>query len=300
LAITVGVPKALAYYDNHDLWETFFKELGCEVIYSPDTNKDLLEAGKKYVIDESCLPMKIYMGHLEYLQGKCDYILIPHLQVINKKEETCTNFLAIYDLARNLFEGKIITYHVNVNNNETEEKAFLKMASDFDFSKEDIRRAYYSAKRKMMHKRFKEIKDNLNLLDSDKIKILLVSHPYNTYDKFIGEPIINYLNKNNITIIHAHLNNCKTDKYKEYSKTLYWTYSKNLVNGLAMYEGYVDGIIFLTTFPCGPDSLVNELCLTKVDKPAIQLVIDELNSGIGLETRLESFIDILERKRVRF
>lgn len=298
MAITIGIPKALAYYEHQELWETFFKELGCNIIYSSDTNKELLENGKKYIIDESCLPMKIYMGHLNDLSGKCDYILIPHLQVINKKEETCTNFLALYDLAKNLFDDKIITYHVNVDNNETEEKAFLKIASPFGFTKEEIKKAYNLGKRKVMQKKFKNIKNTLNLLESNKTKVLLVSHPYNSYDKFIGQPIINFLNENNVTVIHAHINNCKTNKYKKFTKTLYWTYNKNLINGLAMYEDYVDGIIFLTTFPCGPDSLVNEICLSKIDKPAIQLVIDELNSGIGLETRLESFIDILEKRKV--
>lgn len=287
------------YYENKELWESFFKELGCNIIYSPDTNKELLESGKKHVIDESCLPMKIYMGHLDYLSGKCDYILIPYLRVINKKEEMCTNFLALYDLAKNLFQDKIITYSINVDQNENEEKAFLKMALPLGFKKEDILKAYTIAKKNSEAFRFKQIKDNLSRLDNDKTKILLVSHPYNTHDKFIGKGIIDYLNKNDITIIHAHLNNSKTNLYKRFSKTLYWTYNRNLINGLAMYEEYVDGVIFLTTFPCGPDSLVNEICLGKINKPTIQLVIDELNSTIGLETRLESFIDILIDKKVR-
>ena len=297
MAITIGIPKGLPYYDYKDLWEVFFKELGCKIIYSPDTNNEILEVGKKHLIDESCLPMKIYMGHLDYLSGKCDYLLIPHLQVINKKEEMCTNFLALYDLAKNIFEDKIITYHVNVDEGINEEEALIKMLLPFDFTKEEIKAAYQHANRKSLQNKFKNLRENLNLLECHKTKVLLISHPYNTYDKFIGQPIIDYLNKNNITIIHAHLNNCKTNQYLNFTKTLYWTHSKNLINGLSMYEEYVDGIIFLTTFPCGPDSLVNEIALSKVNKPAIQIVIDELNSGVGLETRLESFIDILERKK---
>jgi len=300
MAITIGIPKALVYYENGELWQGFFKEIGWNVICSPNTNKQLLETGKKYLVDESCLPMKIYMGHIDYLSNKCDYILIPYLEVINKKEEMCTNFLSLYDLAKNLFEeNKILNYHVNLDKNQKQEDAFIKMMLPFGFKKKKILKAYKNAHQKALALKSKNIKDNIRLLkNQDKIKLLLVSHSYNTYDGLIGKPITSYLEKQNVNIIHAHLNNCKTDKYKYFSKTLYWSYSKNLINGLALYEKHVDGIIFLTAFPCGPDSLVNELCIAKVEKPAIQIIIDELSSEVGLETRLESFLDILERKKV--
>ena len=60
----------------------------------------------------------------------------------------------------------------------------------------------------------------------------------------------------------------------------------------------VDGIIFLTTFPCGPDSLVNELMIRKIsDIPVTNILVDEQTSSTGLETRLESFIDIINERR---
>lgn len=300
MAITVGIPKALAFYEYQDLWRIFFRELGCKLIYSTNSNRELLEMGKSLVVDESCLAMKIYMGHIHYLTKNCDYILIPYLESINKKEETCTNFLALYDLTKTLFpEDKILNYHVNANKNITEEKAFLKMGLSLNFNKKQVINAYETAQKESTQLKLKKIKDNLEQLrEKGKNKILLVAHTYNAYDKLIGEPIINYLKKQGISVIHAHLNNCKSDNYQDFSKTLYWSYNKNLVNGLALYEKFVDGIIFLTVFPCGPDSLVNELCLSKVTKPAIQIIIDELNSEVGLETRLESFIDIIERKKV--
>ena len=59
-------------------------------------------------------------------------------------------------------------------------------------------------------------------------------------------------------------------------------------------------MILLTAFPCGTDSLVNELVIRRVHEvPVIQLLMDEQQSDAGLQTRIESFLDILgERKRV--
>ena len=60
----------------------------------------------------------------------------------------------------------------------------------------------------------------------------------------------------------------------------------------------IDGIIFLSSFPCGPDSLVNELAIRKLDDiPSIKITVDESTATSGLITRLESFVDILKARR---
>ena len=54
----------------------------------------------------------------------------------------------------------------------------------------------------------------------------------------------------------------------------------------------------LSSFPCGPDSLVNELAIRKLDDiPSIKITVDESTATSGLITRLESFVDILKARR---
>ena len=53
----------------------------------------------------------------------------------------------------------------------------------------------------------------------------------------------------------------------------------------------------LSSFPCGPDSLSNDLISRRVKNlPILSLLFEDLNSDIGLLTRLESFCDILKQK----
>ena len=292
----IGIPRSLLYHHYHDVWDLFFTELGCEMFYSPKTTKSLLEKGKKHIVDESCLSMKIHMGHVDYLSGKCDYILVPYIDRYSKADSLCANFYGIYDLAKTIFPDRIIHYHIDEKRND-ERKAYIEMARELGFSKTEAGLAYDKAKKNANSLQEKAMEENKKLLESEKIKVLLVGHLYNVYDDYVGNPIISYLNKNNVEVIFAHLNDAKPQEYKKISDSLYWKYNKKLFNGLVTYEKDVDGVILLTTFPCGPDSLVNELCLGKVTKPTIQLIIDELNSGTGLETRLESFVDILEQRK---
>ena len=54
----------------------------------------------------------------------------------------------------------------------------------------------------------------------------------------------------------------------------------------------------MTTFPCGPDSLVNELLIRKINNiPITNILIDESTAEAGIQTRLESFIDIIKGKK---
>ena len=62
--ITIGIPMALNYYRDYVLWKSFFEHLGIKVITSPPTNKITVSNGSKYLVDEACLSLKVFMGHI--------------------------------------------------------------------------------------------------------------------------------------------------------------------------------------------------------------------------------------------
>lgn len=298
--ITIGIPKALLYYKYSELWISFFEELGCEIIVSPNTSKKILEDGIKFSLDESCMAMKIYMGHVYYLIDKCDYILVPRLKCIKKHEKLCTNFSALYDLVNNIFDKKLINYNVDVEHKEDELYAFVTMGLSLGFSYRKIVSAYHIAKEKEKMLKEREISKQKSIIaSSNKIKILLAGHPYNLHDEFIGKQIENVLEKNNIEIIYSDKYDTKylEQEVKKISPKNYWTYNKEIIGAISHYQELVDGIILITSFPCGPDSLSNEMILRNVKIPITNLIIDEANSDTGLLTRIESFIDILEERR---
>ncbi|MEG0826450.1 MAG: acyl-CoA dehydratase activase-related protein [Bacilli bacterium] len=299
----IGIPRAFLYYRYQYLWEVFFKELGCEIVLSPETNKKIIKTGSYYSIDESCLSSKIYLGHVESLINKCDYILIPRIATYGRNQIVCSKFQSAYDVVKNVFkdkEIKILDYNIDYQKKQTEFKAFFKMGHKLKKKKFEILRAYFMAKQAEKIKHEMSVEKQQELLKKDKIKILLVAHSYNIYDKYIGEPIINYLKELDVIPIIAEIVNRDdaVKKAKEISPTLKWNYNKELLGAIEIYKKNVDGIILITSFPCGPDSLVNELIIRKIkDKPTISLILDEQEGTAGRETRLESFIDIIKLKK---
>ena len=83
----IGIPKALLFYHYGDLWTSFFEELGCDIMVSCNTTREMVGWGTRFSVDEACLAMKIYMGHVYYLLDKCDYILVPRIICLKKKEK---------------------------------------------------------------------------------------------------------------------------------------------------------------------------------------------------------------------
>ena len=79
------------YYRFASFWEGFFTALGAEVIVSDPTNKRILDDGVKSCVDEACLPIKLFCGHVMNLKGRADYILVPRFTSISKNEYICRN-----------------------------------------------------------------------------------------------------------------------------------------------------------------------------------------------------------------
>lgn len=297
--IKIGLPRALHYYYDGELWKSFFEELGCEVIVSPPTTAMILEEGMKIANDEMCLSLKVYLGHVSYLVGKCDYVFIPRIDNYGMKEQTCTNFLSVYDIVHNLLTENVLDCNIEATSGLSEMKAFIEVGKKLGKGKEQALLAYYNGvvkKKKFQKKKQLEIEKSI---DKGFIRLLWLAHPYNTYDALIGKEVYSFLEKMGVSIIDGYYLERKSneDLSKKLSPTLYWKYNKELIGSILEVEKQVDGVIFLSSFPCGPDSLVNELMLRKIKIPYLNIIMDDVHSLTGIETRLESFIDILERRK---
>lgn len=301
--IKIGIPKAFLYYRYSILWKKFFELLGIKVIISPETNKEIIERGKELSIDEACLSSKIYFGHVSYLVDKCDYLLVPRVSDYGKGNKVCVKFNSLYDQVRNLYPKiKILNYNLEKTKGNNEFLGMVKIGLKIEKNIFKVIYSYLKAKKMEKYHYLKLEQEQNNKLKSNKLKILVISHPYNIYDRYLGYPIIKYLEEMNIEIIYAdRLNKKKAIEHsKKISNTLYWLYNKELIGSIEHYKKIVDGIIFLTTFPCGPDSLVNELCLRKIDNiPSLNLILDESSAEAGLHTRLESFIDMIKGRKIK-
>ena len=210
--------------------------------------------------------------------------------------QTCTNFLAARDIIKNIFNIKVLDYNIDLNNKDSLKKGLFKIAGSLNIDKKIISSSYINSYNKYLKSKKETIKKNIKKLNSARKKVLIISHSYNTYDDLIGIPIINMLKKEDIEIIYC--NQFDTDKCiklcERNYKDIYWKYSKEMIGAYEICKNKIDGVILISTFPCGLDSLANELLILNLKLPYLNIIIDDVNGNNGIETRIESFIDILK------
>ncbi|TYQ17885.1 UNVERIFIED_CONTAM: CoA enzyme activase-like protein DUF2229 [Acetivibrio alkalicellulosi] len=74
--IRIGLLKGMFYHEHNILWEQFFINLGFEVVFSMDTNKEILDNGISFCSNETCLPVKVFHGHVLSLKDMVNYVLL--------------------------------------------------------------------------------------------------------------------------------------------------------------------------------------------------------------------------------
>ncbi|MGN0372772.1 MAG: acyl-CoA dehydratase activase-related protein [Enterocloster sp.] len=299
----IGLPNALLYSRCHILWNTFFSSLGIEVIESGPTNKKVLLNGTEAAIDETCLSAKLYLGHVRSLIGKCDYILIPRISNLGRQRNMCTRFESMYDLACGTFRNsgqKFLCYNVDVARKITEENAFLSMGAELGFSKKTAKEAYKKAKKEEREHLHVQLKAEETLYKMNGIKIMVAAHSYIIEDEYLGKPIMDYLKTLGTIPIRADIADHKEalKQSLEISPTMKWEWSREVTGNIQIHRNQIDGILLISAFPCGPDSIVNEIISRRFSPiPVLNLSLDSQSGTAGIETRLESFVDILKFKK---
>lgn len=293
-----GFPKGLLYYTYNPFIETFFTELGNEIIVSPDTNKNILNEGVKYCVDEACLPIKIFHGHVDYLKDKCDILLIPRMMQVRKREYICPKFCGLPEMVINSMDDlpKLITKPIYASSRRELFNWCGSVGRRFTKNDFKIRRAFNKAIEE-------QNKQELGIDDGDnyKLKVALVGHPYNIYDSFINMNVVNKLNNLGAGVITEERVEEKyiQNQVDKLFKKPFWTFARNSY-GFATHvaeKNLVSGIVYISSFACGIDSVVIELIKEKIgDFPFLILKIDEHTGEAGINTRIEAFCDMLERR----
>lgn len=301
---TVGIPRALLYHRYGTQWTTFFKQLGLTCVLSPETDREIMERGTALSIDESCLSSKIFLGHVDALIGRCDAIFIPRIANYGEYCDMCTKFHALPDLARHTFREQslcILDTEIDLTHGCPEKSAFLALGLRLGRTKKQTLRAYDAACKAQEREEKQRAKTlHAAVKKHAGLRILLIGHPYVLRDDYLGSQPARILTEMGTEVLFADdVNHSDARKAsRSFSRMVPWMISRELIGAILTLKDKVDGIVLLTAFPCGPDSMINEMIIRRIkDKPILQLTMDAQTGTAGLETRLESFVDILHYKK---
>jgi predicted nucleotide-binding protein (sugar kinase/HSP70/actin superfamily) len=289
----VGVPRALLYHRYGQFWHKFLTELGADVVVSRRTDKALLESGLGSVPSEVCIPIKVAAGHIKELADKSDVIFLPRMMWMQDKLYACPKMIGIVDLARMMLgpRARIVAPAVKGDLLLAHFRAGVELCGN------PVRAAVALARARASLPRH----DSTPAYPAGEKRIGLISHFYNLEDDYISGAVTDTLKQHGYRV-------CTKDEMPErvlrdasgMAGSIRWVYERELYNAFRFLVDKVDGVCMLVSMGCGPDSLVAEFMRQEsaaLDKPFLQLVLDEHTGTAGLVTRIEAFVELTQRRR---
>jgi predicted nucleotide-binding protein (sugar kinase/HSP70/actin superfamily) len=325
--VRVGVPRALWYYTFYPFWRALFAGMGASLIPSQPTTKGILDAGILETVSEACVPIKVFLGHVQDLRetwqrGQIDMLFLPRYVSWQGGLIFCPKFLGLPDMVRYAFDSlpPLLTVRIDRRRGPF---ALLRVCDEIrrqlGAGKRTLWKAYRSAWRaQALHE--KRLRENWRPTESISgqrrrrpevtgnarrpLRLAVLGYPYLVYDEYVSLGLLDKLEAMGVEVVTADTLRAQQKQLRHHKqKDLFWEYSE-MVKTVGYYAlspacQEIDGVIHVTAFACGPDAMVNkllELEARKEDRKAfLSLGLDEETGEAGCLTRLEAFVDMLHR-----
>lgn len=329
MSLRIGIPRALQFFQDYPFWRTFFDDLGAEVVVSPPTNREIVTAGAQVVADMSCLPIKVYAGHVAWLRdnGNVDFVFAPAIWSVDHEAFHCARLKALPDILKATLPNCPPLLDIEINphwRHISSSKAFRRLGRQFTWNPLKIESAWANARKVAEHFRALLYNEQLTYLEAlarlygpewlpaeyavavpdPTLTIAVVGHPYCLYDDYINHGLLLRLRKLGARLLTSEMvspDEARAGIAQTTGKTN-WFY-ENWMSGAAghyLRQPQVDGLIAVLTFACGPDSTMVETITRRahaLQRSCMRLVLDEHGSATGMVTRLEAFVDMLTRQK---
>ncbi len=304
--ITIGIPHALYLAEEMPLWRRFFRTLGVRTV-TTENLKGAVKIGKKVSGAEFCAPMQAFFAHVQELADKCDYVFLPlYLEAKEPDRDAfrffcySTQFAVSLSLGlRSLNLGKrAITPVVDHRSFQSKIELFMILRSILGSGYWEIYNAYESAlafyqdgREQLCH-----VFERESVTDVDFGAVLL-GRPYTVLDPSMNKGIPDIFGKLGIQTYFQDMLPENREELAEIDPILnriHWNYAAKILKA-ALHTAKTEGLypVYITSFKCSPDACILEYfrrIMNRYGKPYLILEIDEHDSSVGYETRIEAVV----------
>lgn len=301
---TIGITRALHTFELSPLWESFFTELGFKVVLSSKTNDWIIHKGVELMTAETCFPIKVAHGHvMDLLERGVDYLFLPSIidfpqtDVHFKKTCNCPWSQALPYFINSAvplekYSTRILQPKISLK--EDLQKTLLSLGKELGGKPVQIKRAIKQAKmvQNRFHQALREKGEATLKALGRKRAFVIISRPYNGCDAGLNMDIAEKMRELGMLAIPMDFLNLDLSTIWQQYPNMYWNYGqKILAASSAIKKTSHLYPVYITNFGCGPDSFVSKFFAEELDRPFLELQIDEHSAEAGIITRIEAFLD---------
>jgi len=304
----VGVPRALLFHQYGDCWTAFLDAAGFEQVVTAPTTADMVATGGMRADNETCLPVKVFAGHLLDLKGRADVILVPRVISQRRGLKACPNYLGLPDLARSFDRRSppVLGPVMDLADRKARwTREWYEMARDLGAG----RQAALQAVRRMRDvlSRGHEEHAVLEKPSAAGPTVGIAGHLYNVRDGRVSLGLIDRIRDMGASVATAERVAVRDlrRELRTLPRKVSWESESTIVGAVLHWSraASVDGVIYVSSFACGPGSMVGALLEDQLGRehsvPFMNIVLDEHSAEGGLITRIEAFLDMLKRVPLR-
>ncbi len=306
--VTIGIPSGLYLFDDLLLWQRFFDLLNIKTVTSSKF-RDAVKVGKRISGAEFCAPMSAIQGHVKYLLDKADYIFLPtYLEDKQKSKKKRRQYCYYSQFAppivasieeiekRNMLINPLLFSLQNELLLKNELYQSLKAVGLKGFNLLDVSNAYNKARKEKLERK-EEWRNKLRVLSTNdkNMKVVLLGRPYTVLSQAMNNNIPEIFAKKGIKTFFQDMLDVDEDNMESLQELLNatkWKYAADILATADQIAQTKDLYpVFITSFKCTPDAFVIEYFKQILDmykKPYLILQLDEYDSNVGYETRIEA------------
>ena len=141
--------------------------------------------------------------------------------------------------------------------------------------------------------------DFCKLAVEGEIAFVIVSRPYNGNDPGLNLDLVKKIRELGITPLPVDFLDLNLSSISRDYPNIYWYQGQKILSSARKIE-QTDNLypIYLTNFACGPDSFISKYFDEEIERPYLELQIDEHSAEAGVITRLEAFLDSIRNRRI--
>ncbi|MGI5824967.1 MAG: acyl-CoA dehydratase activase [Bacillota bacterium] len=312
----VGIPVVLNMWENLPYWDAFFKEIGCNILYSGESSRKLYSEGQFTIpSDTVCYPAKLVHGHISRLLNQKDNlkcIFYPCMSYNFDEKRGDNNYncpvVAYYPelLASNIagLQGDIFLYpYISLNDDAlfiAKTAKFWK--KHFGVNKKQVVKAVAAAREAYAAWK-KDIKDyGMRSLEyavnNGKKVVVLAGRPYHA-DREVNHSIDKMFNSLGFVVLSERVV-CDILEPQKVNVLNQWTYHARMYNAARFVSSRENmELVQLVSFGCGLDAVTSDEVkdiLERNGKIYTQLKIDEINNLAAVKIRARSLLAAMEER----
>lgn len=313
----MGLPYALQGVEEFPLWKHFFTSLGIPLASSESLER-AIALGKKESGAEFCAPISAFYGHLSHLAGRCDVLFMPSYLEYKEKNRPdrlrkyCyyTQFSAALGQAMlDKREKKPLVaspvFKDRANGSQVREALWESLKGPYEgfLTKEAVFAAFDEAS--VFHSRYRdELRQSFVPPAPGAVSVALLGRPYTILSTSMNKAVPTIFQNLGVSVCYQDMLDIDPVPDAELEALLdqvHWRYASEIL-AAAAFCARTPGLypVFMTSFKCAPDSIIGEYLtriLERAGKPFLVLQLDEHDSNVGYETRIEAAIRAFRNHR---